>query len=539
MRLKTRHIFTALLAALLAAVTGCVREGSAVEEEGGTGDIILNICTAPETASTKSSGTRTPKEGNVMNLLSIWIVNRETGEILVHEHLLAKGDSSSGEDGASAHVGYVDFAEDGKSCVMRFNDIERGNCTLYAVANFRELDEGTYVVGAKIDDAFRDMLLHETVSDGKAPSFDDENGMPCSAVVDFSIGAGENVVSAEMLRCMGRLTIAVRNNIEDSAIYVKEMGLSKQNPTNGYVFEHEGGAIPSESKDVSFPKMQSIVRVPALTTDPVQVYDTYLYETSPESATNFTFSFFGAVYKADTDPSEVKIAYRQEYVFAENDSAGATVDDMFVLRNAASGNYYLGDADGALTYRFFSGDTELRHHKGIENYFWKFTGTSASTITNVGTGRQIKLSGETATMVSSGQGTTFTLISNDSIAGTGRATGLRFRAPDGYSLALGADLGVYGTNSRNNELVTHWIFRKASKGAAESIPYFDGADYEIPRVDRTMTYIDRYGVAQELNHINRNEHVYLTIGVFFNREIAQFEFEVEKWREKDSETTFD
>ena len=539
---KITYRLTAVLM-ILPTLFSCGKETSSDgSENGGTGDLVLNIATAPEVTVTKGEGSKTPKEGNVMNLLSIWIVNRESGEILVHEHLLARGDNTSDES-TSTQVGYVNFAEDGKSAQMKFMDIPRGNCTLYAVANFRELDEGIYVVGAKIDDAFKDMMLNETIASGESPVYDDVNGMPCSTVVDFSIGAGENRVSAEMLRCVGRLTIAVRNNIEDSSIFFREIGLSHQNPTNAYVFEHEGGAIPAVSKDVAFPELKNIVRVDAMTADPVPIYDTYLYETDPLSVTpdKFTFSLFGAVYRKTVSSDDVRLAWRQEYLFSENNTTSYNLSDMFVIRSAASNNYYIGDSDGKLAIRFFSGDTELRHHKGIENWFWKFTGTSSSTITNVATGRQIRLSGETAEMVEAGEGTTFSIISNDVISGTGTSTssGLRFRAPDGYSLTVNTEEQLYGSNNRNNTLETHWYFRKVEKGAEEAIPYFDGAEYEIPRVNRTMTYIDEYGVAQELNHIGRNQHIRLNIGVFYNRELSQLEFEVEPWRKKDSETTFD
>ena len=525
---------------LLSALASCGKESSSESVESrGTGDLVLSIATAPEVVVAK--GGRTPKEGNVMNLLSIWIVNRESGEILVHEHLLARGGNTSDES-TSAQVGYVNFAEDGKSAQMKFLDIPRGNCTLYAVANFRELDEGVYVVGAKIDDAFKDMMLKETIASGKSPVYDDNTGMPCSAVVDFSIGAGENNVSAEMLRCVGRLTIAVRNNIEDSSLFFSEIGLSHQNPTNAYVFAHEGGEIPSVSKDVAFPELESIVRVDAMSSDPIPIYDTYLYETKPLSAQpdNFTFSIFGAVYRKSVSIDDVKIAYRQEYIFAQNNTGSVISGEMFVIRSAASENYYIGDEDGSLKVKFFSGDTELRHYKGIENWFWKFSGTGSTTITNVATGRQISLSGETASLVANGRGTTFSIVSNDAVTGTGTsAKGLRFKAPDGYSITVNIDKALSGTNNRNNALETHWYIRKVDKGDSDAIPYFDGAEYEIPRVDRTMTYIDEYGIVQELSHIGRNQHVRLNIGVFYNRELSQFEFEVEPWREKESETTFD
>lgn len=544
--MRTHEIIQFTATFLLLCVSGCGKADMAPDAGGSTGDIVLSIGSAPEVTVTKA-GARTAKNGNVMNFLSIWIVSRESGEILVHEHLLPKettaGDEeeADGSNSVSAAMDYIRFAEDGKSAEMKFVDIPRGDCTLYAVSNCTSLDDEDYVVGATIDDSFRNMLLSETVESGKAPVYDDADGMPCSAVVDFSISAGENRVSVQMLRCVGRLTIAVRNNIAESSLFFREIGLSAQNPTNAYVFEHDDGGIPASSSNVAFPELTEMKRVDAMTVDPVAIYDTYLYETSPESASpqNFTFSLFGAVYRKTTATEDVRIGYRQEYNFAANISDGATTSDMFVLRSAASGNYYIGDTDGRLVYRFFSGDTELRHHKDIENYFWRFSGSTYSTITNVGTGRQIRLSGETASMVDAGQGSAFSLISGDTVTGgSGQNNGLRFRT-GGYDLTIAPEYGIIGTTGRTGKPETHWIFRKVTEGAAAAIPYFVDAEYEIPKVDRTMTYIDGFGIARELNHIARNEHVRLNIGIFYNRELAQFDFEVEEWREKESETTFD
>ena len=551
MRIST-IIYTLPLAAVLSLAAACSKgDAGGNDADGGTGSLTLTIGGVPETTL-----TRTAAEGNVMNLLSIWIVNRDSGKILVHEHLLQKGTSigdepsevpSADETERSTVLDYVRFSEDGKSAEMRFVDISRGNCTLYAVANFQELDHGKYVVGAKIDDAFRDMLLSETeLPDGESPAYSDTDGMPCSAAVDFSIGAGENHVSAELLRCVGRLTIAVRNNIAESSLFFSKIGLSAQNPTLSYVFRHDGGKIPGKSRNVNFRELDGMKRVDAVAqagTEPVTIYDSYLYETTPDNPADFTFSLFGAVYRAGTKAEDVKIGLRREYNFDENVTENATVSDTFVLRSAASSGYYIGDVDGRPAYRFFSGDTELKHHKDIENFFWKFSSSTKGTITNVGTGRQLSLAGEAASMVDNGNGTTFTLKTGDKISGTGTGTvtgiGLRFLAPDGYSLAIGPDSGIYGSKDKDNSLETHWIFRKVETGAENTIPYFIDAEYEIPRVLRTMTYIDRYGNAQALNHIARNEHIYLTIGIFYNRELGQFDFQVEPWREKDSETTFD
>lgn len=511
MRVRT-SIFIALpLAALLFCVS-CGKETPGEEREE-SGDVVLTVSgLSPEMT------TRTAAEGNVMNTLSLWLVRGEV--ILIHKHLVGREKEIDAE---------VSYSADGKSATMKFHDIPRGECTIYVVANHEDLDDGVYAVGKKIDDGFRNMLLSKApLEDGKAPAFDDENGMPCSAVVKFSVSAGENHVSATLLRCVGRLTISVLNNIADHSLFFRGVGLSKRNQSLAYVFKHDN-EIPAGSENQAFPELTGFVRVDPQTK--AQVYDTYLYETTPEDkAEPLTFTLFGAVYPAATVTGEVTLGQRKDYTFDTNMTTDATLGDRFLLRSASSGDCYIGDDDGHLIYRFFSDDTELRYHRGIENFFWKFSGTSESTITNVGTGRQIKLDGAVAGMAENGSGTEFTLSKNGS--------GLRFSSGD-YSLTIDPDKGLYGSADRNEAPAAHWLFRKVEEGKDNAVYYFVGARYEIPLVQRTMTYIDEYGVTRTLRRIGRNEHVQVTVGVSYNREIGRLGFQVEPWVKKESWTTFD
>ena len=51
--------------------------------------------------------------------------------------------------------------------------------------------------------------------------------------------------------------------------------------------------------------------------------------------------------------------------------------------------------------------------------------------------------------------------------------------------------------------------------------------------------MDKYGAHNKLERIDRNEHITVTVNIFYNREMGEFKFEVEGWSGKDSETTFD
>ena len=189
----------------------------------------------------------------------------------------------------------------------------------------------------------------------------------------------------------------------------------------------------------------------------------------------------------------------------------------------------------------------LKTYKDIKNFLWRAEVVSKNQVKfkNVGTARYITLSETTAGLDSSGTQFYFT-------SGTGNG-GLLFSTKKqrkwnrpweydyGYSLTLDPNVtnGLSGTTELHDDGRTGWLVRKATL-EAEKVQHFVGADLEIPRVKRTINYLDKYGNTQILKGISRNEHVEVSINVFYNREWGQFDFEVEGWKTiDDNETTFD
>ena len=503
-------------AAVLMLAVSCDKNIEGTGTDKGTGSVLLKV-----NLSGWIEG-KTAKEGNVMRNLSLWIVNEDTGKILKYRKLTHDTQDES-----------TFFSDDGKTAEVRFIDIERGDCLLYAVANYENIDTDKYAEGNTIDDAFRNILLDE-VGDSEEPNFSDVTGMPCSIVQRFSIKAGENKVNAHLLRCVGRISIYAKNHIDESAVFFKSVGLSKNNPSQSYLFHHDG-QIPASSQNVAFKDMDELVKVDAKTVEPVLIYETYMYETDPTvEAGTITFELFGAMYRAEVTEDQVQFGFRKDYTFDENGYSNLNTDNTIVIRSGYSTNYYLGDNSG-LTARFFSGDTELRYHDGIENYFWKASGspTSGFKLTNCATNRQISISNTTASMVANGSGT--------SLSVTAATNGLRLRNSNYYWLTIDADKGIYGYRSWSTPSSTNslWQVRKVNEVAGAGIPYFSNAEYEIPRADRPLTYIDDYGVTRDLVSISRNDHLEMVINIFFNRELGEFDFTVEPWSKRDSETTFD
>ena len=100
-------------------------------------------------ASTKAGA----KDGDIMKTGSLWLVDA-SGKVIVF-------------DTATPNV---------TSFEKTINNIQRGDYTLYLVANYTGLN--TYTVGKNIDDGFTKRLL-STITSGQSPEFNEEVGMPC------------------------------------------------------------------------------------------------------------------------------------------------------------------------------------------------------------------------------------------------------------------------------------------------------------------------------------------------------------------------
>lgn len=489
------------LIALLTFIS-CGKEVTPSPGTSGTGTLHISFDMG---ASTKSGA----KDGDIIKKGSLWLADAKDGEIMA----------------------FRTFSPNDTSAVVTMESIQRGDYTLYVVANYSGLD--TYTTG-KIDDNFKKHLL-KTVAAGESLTFTEGSGMPCSSVQQVHIAAGENHVSAHLQRCVGRLSINVRNNISSHKLAIGGIGLSDNNPTTGYLFPSSDGSIPPSATDVAFPELTQ--HVVLATNENKDVYDVYLYDTGEATSTNgITFTLFGAVYEDQTPDENINISSRDDYSFGSNITS-ISAGGPYVIRSASSRTHYIGDLGASgLGVREFTGDADekLTHYHEIENFLWTVSGNSSQgTFKNVKTGRYITLDGANPGLGTSGTNFYFT-------SGTGNG-GVLFSTDYGYSLTLdpNATNGLSGTTGKESSGETGWLIRTATL-VAVNVPYFIGSDYEIPRVKRAINYLDEYGNTQDLKSISRNEHVEVSINVFYNRDWGQFDFEVEGWKIIDgNETTFD
>ena len=199
------------LIALLTFIS-CEKEVTPSPDTSGTGTLHVSF----DMGSSTKAGA---KDGDIIKKGSLWLVDAKDEEIMA----------------------FRTFSPNAASAVVTMESIQRGDYTLYVVANYSGLD--TYTTGKKIDNNFKKHLL-KTIAAGESPTFTEESGMPCSVVQSVTIAAGENYVNAHLQRCVGRLSINVRNNISSHKLAIGGIGLSDNNPTTGYLFPSSDGSIP-------------------------------------------------------------------------------------------------------------------------------------------------------------------------------------------------------------------------------------------------------------------------------------------------------
>lgn len=503
-----KRLFISLI--VLVTLFSCGKEVTPSPGTSGTGTLHISFDMG---ASTKAGA----KDGDIIKKGSLWLVDSKDEEIMA----------------------FRTFSPNAASAVVTMESIQRGDYTLYVVANYSGLD--TYTNG-KIDDNFKKHLL-KTVAAGESPTFTEESGMPCSSVQQVHIAAGENYVSAHLQRCVGRLSINVRNNISSHKLAIGGIGLSDNNPTTGYLFPSSDGSIPPSATDVAFPELTQ--HVVLATNENKDVYDVYLYDTGEATSANgITFTLFGAIYKDQTQDENIAIS-QPKYSFSNNDT-NLSNGGEYLIRSAESNVIYIGDLENSgIGVREFSSDEVLKTYKDIKNFLWRAeVRENQVKFKNVGTARYITLSETTAGLDS--LGTQFYFSDDTGNGALLFSTNRSWRwwsnsYSYGHSLTLNsASNGLIGTKGMESNSRTRWLVRTATSSTGDYISHFIGSDYEIPRVKRTINYLDKHGNTQILKGISRNEHVEVSINVFYNREWGQFDFEVEGWKTiDDNETTFD
>ena len=390
MRLKLNILLITLL-----ALFSCAKEsGERGSDDQGTGTLYVRFDIPANAGVTKVDGgsgggyngtQNVLKEDNIIRHWRLFLVDK-VGNVVAYRKAV---DNKNGIIGNSSGTEVI-------------TGIKRGDYKLYVFVNGSkeqaEILDKAYpntLVGSelKINDLLNTKLSGKDLEGGKSPTFADAEGIPCTFVTDVAITAGNNYVDAHLERCVGRLTIEVlnNNNIPDRKLAIRSIGLSADNPTNGYYFPSSSAVTKGAFPDLT----ETIVFAP---NENKTIFDHYVYETDVV-AEGLSFDLFGAVYGSEEtvnfDENKAKV-----YKFGQNITSGRIPQNnaIYLLRSAASPDYYIGDLDGKLGCSANSDDVEFGHRNDVKNYLWEVSVNSAKyTFKNVETKKFIKLSSNSVT----------------------------------------------------------------------------------------------------------------------------------------------
>ena len=538
--------FLSILALGLVFLSSCLSELQGDRDDvSGPSNIVLKISTKVQTKGGAS-------DGDVMSNLHIWLVYNNSVE-----RYLSQVDTACTISGSTA--------------TATFNNVPRGACTIYLVANLPEgnpLPE-TYAVGKYIDEGFLKNVLPEVVN-YEPPFGDSTPGMPLSTSVSLSVGAGTNRVSAELVRTCAKLSITVRNNTTNNTIILKDLILTNKNPNVGYLFEQSDYSIPDA---VSFGPFKSITHSSGETVSDVipqggeRTYiQQYMYETATKGAADLGFEIVGGLFPDGTDKAKVVNVVtggggrKDVYKFNPNyASAQSSISDNtpYLIKSRDS-DYYLYDNNGNL-----KAGTLVSGEQIVDStYLWVFSPSSSpTTIKNLKTGKYISIdnSGNVSmSPTSSSLYFSFTSKSNPFRFYNGYTSGRVYRTSNSYTLSVNnGDVnriyytyeGYYISLTPSSDSSCYFNVYKAELKEVTLPPTFedrlfreDGttpADVYFDKTISSLNYINKYGTPVPLEQIRRNQDVQIVVNIHYNPNSGVLYFETTDWVDDDNETTFD
>lgn len=485
--------FLSILALGLVFLPSCLSELQGDRDEvSGPSNIVLKISTKAQTKGGAS-------DGDVMSNLHIWLVYNNSVE-----RYLSQDDAACTISGSTA--------------TAIFNNVPRGACTIYLVANLPKgnLLPETYAVGKSINEDFLKYVLPEVVK-YEPPFGDSTPGMPLSTSVSLSVGAGTNRVSAELVRTCAKLSITVRNNTTNNTIILKDLIFTNKNPNVGYLFEQSDYSIPGKA---SFGPFKSITHSSGETVSDFipqggeHIYiQQYMYETATNGAANLGFQIVGGLFPNGTDKAKVE---------------EVTIWTLSNITEYSSGTYLIKSRDKDLYLYNNGGTLELKALNNInsidDNYRWTFIGTTSVTIKNGS--KFLTLGKNTASLNSNSSNITLVNSSGD----------FRFRITPGWRSYYLTISGSNVTTTSTSDANCYW---KIVKEESTSEQKLQGASVYFDKTIPSLNYINKYGIPVPLKQIRRNQDVKIVVNIHYNPNSGVLYFETTDWVDDDNETTFD
>lgn len=489
-----------ILAIGLLFLTSCLNELQGDREEAtGPSNIVINISAKPQTK------LGTASDGDVMSNLHIWLVYGTT----------VKGYLRQGNPNCT-------ISGTGSTATATFENVPRGACTLYLVANLPEdstLPTDYRVGGKAIDDAFLKYVLPAVV-DYEPPYGDSTPGMPLSTSVSLSVGAGTNRVSAELVRTCAKLSITVRNNTTNNTIILKDLIFTNKNPNVGYLFGQSDYSIPGTA---SFGPFMSITHSSGAVSDVIpqggeRTYiQQYMYETATNGAADLGFEIVGGLFPDGTDKATVGEVSINTLSFVNSFSTGSS----FLIKSS-NNDLYLYDNNGTLALQSLSSFNSIP-----KGYLWTISGNRNSATIKGSSGKYLKLSSSGASLGS----TTNLKVSTSSGS-------FKFFYTSGSTYYLTINGSSLTTTTTSTESNTYW---KIATVESKTVTNFQGATVIFDKTISSLNYINKYGIPVPLEQIRRNQDVKIVVNIHYNPNSGVLYFETSDWvdDDKEHETTFD
>ena len=494
----------------------CACEPESARRLSGTGNIAIEL---GQSVLTRAEGA---VDGSKMNNLHIWLV----------------GSDGSIKDYIDGTVTYVDdntryctIDAGGATAKALFTNVEKGNYTLYFVANLpSDFPWRSYQKGGTIDAGFKDRLLANVVDN--QPPYDETSGMPLSLVKSISVGAGTNSLTGERVRTCARIRLTVRNNTVSNTLILRKIALSANgNPSTGYLFPREDFSIPVTAKMGPFNSLE--LTTEGETTNIVIPHgethtyiNQYMYETGPNGSVSLGFNIAGGLF-ADGVTSGVMGQVDGISTGSEVTTTMSINSSAQYLIKSATSDIYLYDNKGTLSASPVINVNDLLNQYNLKDYLWTVSVSSTmAIIKNVATNKCITIDNKGA--VSPKETGTVTITDGFSF--------YRIQGETYYYLKASAGSSVSSSNTQSKFYLvpvtqsSELNLKDNNGNAAEK--YFD-------QTISSLNYIGKYGTPVPLKHIYRNQDVQIVVNVHYNPSSGVLYFETTDWIDDDNKTTFD
>ena len=507
-------------------MSACGKHPAVAEVEGGAAELSITVRASE---ITKADGAAS---GDALNNLRLWLVDANKNIVK-----FVKTDDWQTFSGTTEAT----FDDEHKTATIRFSDIYRATYTLYAVANYTELDK--YVGAKKIDNAFIDKELPE-MTGSKTPSYSDEAGMPLSVSKTIQLLPGENRISAELERVLAHFSIKIKNQSDGHQIVIGDASLSDFNMSRTYLFPHQDDSkMPADCEDLQMPAFGNLPL--SIGSGSIEtVYSTYLYGGVSESGYKLRMAVGafpegqavsglkaeGAV-KIVEDGHEVK-ADGTEYMIRSCSGSASEGYPCLYLNGASLGIKALTDAQ-----------INAMNEDDLKPYLWTFTDEDEGYVRSAYNPDYHLNSRNNRLEASQSQKTEFMFDFREA-----KPDRMYFMA-GGKGVYLDSEYDYYWNRS-------YYVSKNGSSSILDSsgdqyfwkllplsdVKWKDGTKTVTSEgstfIARDLTSFDEYNVPQPLTALWRNQRLTTTITVTFMSQTGAFDYVVEDWKEGGGSASF-